>query len=90
MERYVEEFEQRVKSLFSSENFVNFDIVSFISNISIDFLEDLVSQDNLLSPQKLIEAPKYHCLKRFLKEGGVYQAFLKIAQEYWNLAHVQK
>lgn len=90
MERFIKEFEPQVKSLFSDANFKSFDLVGFISNIAIDFLEDLVVYDNLLSPQELLKTPKYHCLQRFIKEGGLYNPFLKMAKEYWDKAHVNK
>lgn len=90
MERYVEEFEPQVKALFSEANFKGFDLASFMSNVAMDFLEDLVEHDNVLSPQELIETPKFHCLKRFIKEGNVYNSFLKMAKEYWDMSRVNK
>ena len=82
MERYIMEFEPQVKSLFSEDNFKGFDLVGFMSNIAMDFIEDLIERENMLPPQKLIETPKYHCLKRFTKEGGVFNTFLIIAQDF--------
>ena len=90
MERYIEEFEPQVKSLFSEANFKGFDLVGFMSNIAMDFLEDLVVHNNLMSPQELIKTPKYHCLQRFIKEGGVNNPFLKMAKEYWDKVYVNK
>ena len=90
MERYVKKFEPQVKSIFSEAVFKDFDLVGFMSNIGLDYLEDLVDHNNQLSPQELIETPKYHCLKRFIKEGGVFKPFLKVALEYWDKSHVNK
>ena len=71
MERYVQEFEPKVESLFSEVNFKGFDLFEFMSEVAMDFLEDLVEETNQQSPEKLLRIPKYHCFMRFLKEAGL-------------------
>lgn len=90
MERYIKEFEPKVHSLFSEANCKGFDLVGFMSNIAMDFLEDLVEHDNHLPPQKLFETPKYHCFRRFVKEAGLFTSFVNLANEYWEKSHVNK
>ena len=88
MERYVQEIEPKVKHLFSEVNFKGFDLIGFMSNIAMDYFEDLVEHKNQLSPQKLLEIPKYHCFKRFIKEAGLFTPFISLANEYWDKSRV--
>lgn len=90
MERYIQEFEPRIIELFSNGNYEVFDIKDYMSNIAMDYLEDLVKQTNTLSPQELIKTPKYHCFKRFLKDIRLFNPFIDIAKEFWNKSHVNK
>lgn len=86
MEIYVQEFEPKVKSLFSEVNFEGFDLFEFMSKVAMDFLEDLVEGTNQQSPEELLRAPKYHCFIRFLKEARLEGAFIELADEYWKKA----
>lgn len=84
MERFILEYEPKVKSLFSEADISRYDIVSYMSNITMDFLEDLVSIDNTLTPQKLLATDKYHMLRRFTKDVNMYMPFIKMAEECWK------
>ena len=68
MERFILEYEPKVKSLFSEADISRYDIVSYMSNITMDFLEDLVSIDNTLTPQDV----------------NIYMPFIKMAEECWK------
>lgn len=84
MEKYVQEFEPQVKSLFSSLEFKGFDLKGFMSKVAMDFLEDLGADTNQLPPQELLRTSKYHCLMRFLKEAGLIASFVDLTKEAWN------
>lgn len=90
MERHIQEFEPRINVLFSNGNYEVFDIKDYMSNIAMDYLEDLVEHTNTLAPQELIKTPKYHCFKRFLKDIDLFKPFIDIAKEYWDKSRENK
>ncbi len=84
MERFISEYEPRVNTLFSDINLEEINLVGYLSDIAMDFLEDLYSNDNQLSPRELLKSEKYHCLMRLLKEAKVFASFTSLASECWD------
>lgn len=84
MERLITEFEPKLDSLFSETKIEGFDIMGYITNIGKDFLVDLVSSKNHFTPEDLLNTDKYHCLKRFLKEVGLFKPFYNLANDCWE------
>lgn len=89
MERYVMEFEPRVKELFVNSNYKGLDLDDYM-NKAMDLLEDIVAPTNTMSPRELLKTPKYNSFNRFIKDAGIFTPFTSIVKEYWDKTHLNK